>query len=39
VTLFDEVMEKKIPDHLQNVEIKVEFPLRRRKRIKISGVD
>lgn len=27
-------MEKKIPDHLQNVGIEVEFSLRRRKRIK-----
>ncbi|KAL4147901.1 hypothetical protein QTP88_002228 [Uroleucon formosanum] len=35
VTLFVEVMEKKILDHLQNLEIEVEFPLRRRKRIKI----
>lgn len=39
VTLFVEVMEKKIPDHLQNVEIEVEFPLRRRKRIKIIIID
>lgn len=35
MTVLVEVMEKKLPDHLQNVEIEVEFPLPRRKRIKI----
>lgn len=33
--LFIEAKAKMIPDHLQNVEAEVEFPIRRRKRIKI----
>jgi len=35
VTLLIETTEKMIPDHLQNIEIEVEFPVRRRKRMKM----
>jgi hypothetical protein len=33
--LFIETKVKMIPDHLRNVEVVVEFPLRRRKSMKI----